>query len=287
MVALSSVWALEAFAYTAATFGAIACFRAWALPGPGRLASLVRTGAVAVAACVVAHVLLAAATLAAAGQLPDWGQYLAYLNEFLFGQVGEITYDFSHWSAGLPVGAAYLASAAAFVLLVRRRRDLVDGERAALVALCGATAYGIALFSYFVNRSADHILPYVSLPALMVGVLWLSLLLRGALAESRTLRLGGLAFALSLAVLLVSVAWSSIGSRVPRTALAHARSRRRLAGSGAPPPLEPAADRPPGAAGRGTRSIATCRATAALRSSRRRIWRPKSCFAAAARMGSA
>jgi hypothetical protein len=220
-VALSSVWALEAFAYTAATFGAIACFRAWALPGQGRLASLGRTGAVTVAACAVAHVLLAAITLAAAGQLPDWGRYLAYLSEFLFGEVGDITYDFSHWSAGLPVGAAYLASAAAFVLLVQRRRDLVDGERAALIALCGATAYGIALFSYFVNRSADHILAYVSLPALIVGILWLSLLLRGALVESRALRLGGLAFALSLAVLLVSVAWSSIGSRVPRTALAH------------------------------------------------------------------
>ena len=134
---------------------------------------------------------LAAATLAAAGELPDWGQYLAYLNEFLFGEVGDITYDFSHWSAGLPVGAAYLASAAAFVLLVQRRRDLVDGERAALIALCGITAYGIALFSYFVNRSADHILPYVSLPALMAGILWLSLLLRGALVESRTAALGG------------------------------------------------------------------------------------------------
>ena len=58
--------------------------------------------AVAAAACVVAHVLLAVATLAFAGQLPDWGQYLAYLNEFLFGQVGDITYDFSDWSAGLP-----------------------------------------------------------------------------------------------------------------------------------------------------------------------------------------
>ncbi len=64
-VALSSVWALEAFAYTAATFAAIACFRAWALPRGGRLASLVRTGAVAVAACAAAHLLLAAATLAA------------------------------------------------------------------------------------------------------------------------------------------------------------------------------------------------------------------------------
>ena len=116
--------------------------RAWALPGPGRVASLVRMGALAVAACVAAHVLFAAATLAGSGHLPDWGQYLAYLNQFLFGQVGDITYDYSHWSAGLPVGAAYLASAAAFVLVIRRRRDLVDTHRAALVSLCGITAYG-------------------------------------------------------------------------------------------------------------------------------------------------
>ena len=33
---------------------------------------------------------------------------------------------------------------------------------------------GIGLFSYLVNRSADHIVPYVSLPAVMLAVLWLS-----------------------------------------------------------------------------------------------------------------
>ena len=129
VVALSSVWALEAFAYTAATFAAIACFRAWALPGPGRLRSLLRTGAVDRGRLRGSPTFSwPLATLAAAGQLPDWGQYLAYLNEFLFGEVGDITYDFSHWSAGLPVGAAYLASAAAIVLLARRRRDLVARE---------------------------------------------------------------------------------------------------------------------------------------------------------------
>lgn len=220
-VALSSLWALEAFAYTSATFAAIACFRAWALPEPGRLASLARVAVLAVGACVGAHVVLAVVTLAASGHLPDWGEYLAYLNEFLFGQIGDLTYDFSPWSAGLPVGAAYAASAAAFVLVVGRRRDLVDTQRTALVAICGTTAYGIGVYTYFVNRSADHILPYVSLPVVMIGALWLSLLLRGALIESRTPRLGGLAFALAVSVLVFSVSWSSIGPRFPRTALAH------------------------------------------------------------------
>lgn len=220
VVGLSAIWALEAFAYTVATFAGIVCFQAWCRPGPGRLRWLARRAALALAACVAAHLVLAAATLVFAGQLPDWGQYFAYLDVFLFGELADITYDFPSWSPGLPVGVAYAASAAACVLLAHRRREIVEREPAALAALVGTTAYGIALFTYFVNRSPDDILPYVSFPAILAGTLWLSLLLRGALVESRSVRLGGLAFALSLAVLLLATAWSSIGARFPRTPLA-------------------------------------------------------------------
>ncbi len=244
VVALASIWALEAFAYTAFTFAAIACFQAWIRPAGGRLAWLASRATLALAACVVAQIIFAAATLTFAGELPDWGLYLAYLNAFLFGKLGELTYDFSPWSAGLAAGAAYAASAAAFVLLVPRRADLVERERTALTALCGTTAYGIALFTYFVDRSLDHVLPYVSLPLLLAATLWLSLLLRGALTGSQLARLGGFAFALSIAVLLVSVAWSSIGERFPRTALAHAfpggsSLRGALHRLWHPPPLDP------------------------------------------------
>jgi hypothetical protein len=243
VVAVSSLWALEAFAYTAATFAALACYRAWALPGPGRLAPLLRVAALALGGCLGAHLTFALATLVASGHLPDWGEYLAYLREFLIGQIGDFTYDFTPWSAGLPVGVAYAASAAAFVLVVRRRAELVERGPATLVALCGTTAYGIVLYTYFVNRSADHILPYVSLPVVMLGALWLSLLLRGALVQARAPRLGGLAFALALAVLLVSVAWSGIGARYPRTALAHVLPGGESLGSALhdlwhPPPLD-------------------------------------------------
>ncbi len=246
VVGLSAIWALEAFAYTVVTFAGIVCFQAWSRPGPGRLRWLARRAALALAACVAAHLIFAAATLAFAGQLPDWGQYFAYLHVLLVGKLADITYDFSPWSPGLPVGAAYAASAAAFVLVVGRSREIVERERTSLTALAGITAYGIALFTYFVNRSADDILPYVSFPAILAGTLWLSLLLRGALVESRSVRLGGLAFALSLAVLLLSTAWSSIGERFPQTALAHA-----LPGDGSlggamtrlwhPPPIDPRA----------------------------------------------
>jgi hypothetical protein len=221
VVGLSSIWALEAFAYTAFTFVALAGLRAWMGGEGGRIASLAREAAWALAACVAVQLLFIVATLAFAGQLPDYGWYFAFLDAFLRGNLAELTYDFSPWSAGLAVGVGYAVSAAGLVLLIRRRADLVEREKVLLTALGGVTAYGIGLFSYFVDRSPDHVLPYVSLPLILAAALWLSLLLRG-LVESPAARLAWLGFALSFAVLLVSVAWSSIGTRFERSALAHA-----------------------------------------------------------------
>ena len=126
----------------------------------------------------MAHLLLAATTLAGTGELPDWGQYFAYLETFLLGDLGDFTYDFTRWSPGIAVGAAYFASATGVLLLVRGWPDLVRRERVTLLALAGVSAYGIVLFTYFINRSLVSVLPYVSFPAVLAGALWLSLLLR-------------------------------------------------------------------------------------------------------------
>ena len=246
ILGLASIWAFEALAFTAATFAAIAAMQAYLRQAGERRRWLLRQAILGAAACAAAHLLLAAATLLFAGQLPEWGQYLAYLDAFLFGQLGDLTYDFAQWSPGLAVGAAYLASAAALVLLARRRSGFVAEERVALLALAGTTAYGIALFSYFVNRSSDHILPYVSLPALLSAALWLSLLLRNREGLPREAREGGLAFALAVAVLVLSVAGSSLGPRFPQSALAHAFPRGNsfrdaLERLWDPPPLDPSA----------------------------------------------
>ncbi len=222
VVGLASVWALEGFVYTAGTFAALAAFRAFTGPEAGRLTWLARRVASVLAACVAAHLLLIVGTLVFAGQFPDYGWYLAFLKEFAFGELGDLTYDFSAWSPGLPVAAAYALSAAALVLVLRRRPAAVGTERPALTAIAGLTGYGILLFSYFVDRSADYILAYVCLPALLLVVLWLALILRQAPAASRVYRQGALAFVLGLAVLVTSVAWSSLDERFPRSALAHA-----------------------------------------------------------------
>ncbi len=246
VLGIASVWALEGFAYTLVTFAAIAGFGAWMKPRAGRFRQLGRRTALAVAACLVAHLLLTGFTLVRAGRLPDYGLYLAFVRSFAFGTVGSITYDFSRWSAGLAVGVAHAALAMALILVVRRRRDIVERQKTAMTALCGLTAYGIILFSYFDDRSADHILPYVCLPALLAGTVWLSLLLRGALGTTRPARLGGLAFALGLCVLLSSVAWSSVGERFSRSALGHlvpggASVRLALHRLWHEPPLDPRA----------------------------------------------
>ncbi len=145
------------------------------------------------------------------GELPDWGDYLAFLHEFVVGNLGDLTYDFSPWSAGLVAGTAAFSSAAALLLLVRGRADLVRAQRPLLTAICGTTAFSVVLFSYFVDRSADHILPYVSFPILLSGTLWLSLILRSGLTM-RAARWTA-ALAAGAAVLASSVAWSSVGPR--------------------------------------------------------------------------
>ena len=190
--------------------------------------------------------LFAAVTLAAAGGLPDWGEYLAYLREFLAGDTGDLTYDVPRWTPGLVVGAAYLASAAALAELARRRGPLVERERPALIAITGVTAYGSALMSYYVDRSLDHILIYVALPVLLAGALWLGLLLRCRDAVGRTARTAGLALSLAVAALVVAVGWGAIDARFPRSALAHAAPggsslRGALERLWHPPPLAPAA----------------------------------------------
>ncbi|MDP9135119.1 MAG: hypothetical protein M3N56_09875, partial [Actinomycetota bacterium] len=229
VLAISSIWALEAFALTGATFAVLACFRAWLLPAGGRARWLLRQAGLALAACACAHLLFALATLLWAGELPDWGVYLAFLDAFLIGELGDLTYDFARWSPALAVGAAYLASAAALVLLARRQPDVARRERVALTAIAGTTAYGVFLFSYFVDRSAAHVLPYVCLPLLLSGALWLALLLRFRPTLPPVVVRGALALSCGVAVLLTSVGLELDRAALRELGAGARRSGRRLA----------------------------------------------------------
>jgi hypothetical protein len=220
VLGVSAVWALEGFAYTLFTVLAMFALLAVLRPPGDRVRWLVKELGLAAAACVAAHLILAGATLAGTGDLPEWGEYLIYVREFLLGgTAGAVTYGFENWSPGAALAGFYLASAAAIALFVRMRPGRVVHDRVAFVALAGMTAYGVALFSYADNRSATYLLLYVSLPALVIGALWLSLLLRSR--ASRAHRLGGLAFGLGVAAVLIAVAWPAVGGRFDRSALGH------------------------------------------------------------------
>jgi hypothetical protein len=220
-VAVASVWALEAFAYTLLTAMVVAVLGTATRPAGRRRALLVRWGVQLLAAIAFAHLVLAGGTLAATGELPDWGWYLNTLREFLVGTIGDLTYDFTSFSPGLAVGGLYLISAAAVILIVLRRPDLRVPQQTILIAIGGMTAYGVALLSYIVNRSADHIIPYVCLPAFALGALWLELLSRPDLDVPVAGRRMALGTALSVSGLLVAVAWSSADTRYSQSALAH------------------------------------------------------------------
>ena len=109
-----------------------------------------------------------------------------------------------------------------------------------LIAIAGMTAYGVALFSYIVNRSADHIIPYVCLPAIALGALWLELLGGLGSACPPPASRAALGIALSLSTLLVAVAWSSVDTRL-RAVDAGPRRARWPVADGRP-------RRPPGSA---------------------------------------
>ncbi|MFL5822922.1 MAG: hypothetical protein ACJ764_05710 [Solirubrobacteraceae bacterium] len=222
IVGLASVWAVEAFAYAAFTYLVMIVVEARLRP-PGARArwTLVQVG-LAAAACVCAHLILAVATLAGSGHLPDWSLYTAYVHGLLLGgREGSVTYGFANWSPGLAMGLACLASAAALVLLIVRAPAVAARQRTVVLALAGSTAYAIASFSYSDNRSSTYLLLYVALPVLLAATLWLWLML-GSRDISAGRRRAGLAVAVSIAVLMLSAAWSTIGTNFSQSALAHA-----------------------------------------------------------------
>ena len=222
IVAISSIWAFEAFTYTVVTLVAMAALQV-VLRGGDRRRWLATRAGLALAACATGHIAFAVATRVTSSAWPDWGLYAGIVRAFLGGgDIGEVTYDFSRWSPGLAVGAAYLVSIVALVLLVRLDPVTARRERTTLLGVAGTTAYGVCLFAYFVNRSAPHVLPYLCYPLVLVGVLWLTVVLRADRNESRDRTVGSFAFAMLVAVLLVTVAWPSLGHRLGQTSLAYA-----------------------------------------------------------------
>ena len=243
-LAAAAVWAFEAFAYTTVTYVAIVCVEASLRPRGERRRWLVRWLLGGLGAILAGHLVFAVATLIGSGQLPDWGQYLAYGREFLLGgRAGSITYGFADWSPGLAVYAGALISAAALVLLIWRRPALARANPARTVALAGSTFYAIAILSYTDNRSSTYLFLYVALPLLIAATLWLALILAPGSRVAMRFRRSALVAALAVSVLLLAGAWPQVRTHFNRTAIAHfypgGGLRAALHRLWHPPPIDP------------------------------------------------
>ena len=169
---------------------------------------------------MVADLLLAAGTLAATEELPDWSWYLNTLRQFLFGDLGDWTYDFSSFSPGLAVGAADPASGSALAVTVVRRPDLVREERPLLVGIAGIDRLRIALHVHRQPRRRPH--HPVRQPADSGHRCPVAHPSRAARADvSAAGRRVGAGSALGVSALMVATAWSTAEVRYPQSALVH------------------------------------------------------------------
>lgn len=221
VLALSSIWSLETFFYTALALASILVVRAAISAGaPGaRARQLARSIGIAVVVCLGAHVLFAAVTLGVTGELPDWGIYLAYVEAYATGQYAP-EYLFGAWPLGLLVGLVYLGSAIGLIMLVLRRRELAQQHPATMISLAGATGYGIGALTYAVARAPS--LSYTVIAAFLLGGLWLGLALRTTSAMPARGRFAALALGAWVAALLIGGSWSTLDDGWRRSALAHA-----------------------------------------------------------------
>lgn len=170
LTGVASLWSFETFAYSAGAYAGIVLVAVWTPDQrPGR--ALVREFAWALLAVVTAQVFLAVGTRIAAGGWPDWPRYLAYVR--LYSASGFGTLPIAPWSPGLLLGAIYFLSAIGLTVLVLQPVPARTSSPQALLALAGATGFGILSFTYFLGRSHPNNLHHVVVPAVIVVIIWL------------------------------------------------------------------------------------------------------------------
>ena len=217
LVACTSVWSFETFAYAGATYTAAVAFEASMRERGRRLRALVTSIGAVLAACVLAHVILAAGTRAFAGAWPDWSTYLAYLR--LYSQLPGVTVV---WTPGLPMLFVHLASLICLAGLVARGHEILLARRPALIAIAATNGLGIASYSYWVGISLHNALFFMGLPVVVVVGLWLSVTSEAPARVPRALKFAALTAGLWFAATLAISGWQHTEDKWRRTALAHA-----------------------------------------------------------------
>ena len=211
VVAISAVWSVETFVYSAATFALVVVVTEVAA-GPGSSRRIVRAGAIAAAACVAtvgAYTLLA---IARSGGV-DWGPYVEYVRLYSVDGFGQQRIEF--FSPGPVMGAVIFLSVVGTIQLARPRPPAATPEQ--LAALAGFGGMATAFFTYYLGRSHPDNLLNILLPTVALGGLWAALLLQ---ARPSAARVAGLGAILTAAAMLAAMGWPTTKQRWPDSAFA-------------------------------------------------------------------
>ena len=194
LVGVSAIWSFETFMYTTGAYLAVVALELVLQDGSGReRAGRAGRQFVLLASVVVAsHVVFAVTTRAFGGQWPDWGGYLAYVR--LYGWNGFGTLLIYPWSLGYLIAALYFVSTAGLVFVALEQSEFASSRRVELTAIASTTAFGILSYTYFLGRSHPNNLHHVALSAIVLSVLWVSLLARHTPVVNMTARFAVLAF---------------------------------------------------------------------------------------------
>jgi hypothetical protein len=190
VVAVSSVWAIEVFFYTAvAVLAALACSARIDAP-PGRRLLVDRRLLVQLGAgVVVAQLLFAVGTRTASGSWPNWIRYLQYDRAYSTGSVAQ-RYHWAPFGPGVLLGALYFTVAAALIVVLLWNRDFARRRRDLLFAVCAVEGFGVAFYSYFAGVSELGTLNKMGPVAILVIALLLALLADEGSVAATALRAG-------------------------------------------------------------------------------------------------
>ena len=192
-VGISAIWSLETFIYTTGVYLAVVTLELVLQNGSRRERAERAARQLGLLALVVvaSHVVFAIATRVFGGQWPDWGGYLAYVR--LYGWNGFSSLLIDPWSLGYLIAALYFVSAAGLVLVALEQQEFASAKRVELTAIAATTAFGILSYTYFLGRSHPNNLHHIAPPAIVLFVLWVSVLAQHTPMDSRTARFAALA----------------------------------------------------------------------------------------------
>jgi hypothetical protein len=187
LVAVAATWSAETGMYTLGCAVAVALVDGFSREGTprARLSATLRAVAIVVGAAIGGWLLLNLATLVFAGQLPNWGPYIALLKLYTVSGFGLL--PIGAWSQGMGVAAIYSVAAVFVTGMLALSPETVRSHLPAFRALAGVTVMGALEFTYFLGRAAPSNLIHVSAPA--VTVLFLLLGTLGTLLGERTPRI--------------------------------------------------------------------------------------------------